>query len=93
MDHRRRRACDVPVRGGEGAMKGTWIGHERTDRQSGRTFRTARSADLEVDRGNVEEFIECGRARWKCENKPSYCTTRRPPAIRAGLPAALSASV
>ena len=69
LDHRWRWVDDVPVRGGDGAMKGTWIEYERTDRETGKTFRTARFTDLEVDRDNVEEFIECGRTRWKVENE------------------------
>ena len=61
---------DVPVRSGAGAFKVTWIGHEISDPASGRVRQSfARITNLKVDRHNVQEIAECGRARWKVENE------------------------
>ena len=70
---RRRHHCawveDVPLRGGPGAMRVTWVGCEVTDPAGkGRPFRSAFVTDLKVTRHNVLDVVACGRARWKIEN-------------------------
>ncbi len=61
---------DVPIRSGAGALRVTWIGHEISEPASGKVRQSlARMTNLPVDRHNVREIAECGRARWKVENE------------------------
>ncbi len=61
---------DVPIRTGAVAFGVTWIGHEVSEPASGKVRQSfARMTNLPVDRHNVREIAECGRARWKVENE------------------------
>ncbi len=61
---------DVPIRSGAGALRVTWIGQEIPEPASGKVRQSfARMTNLPVDRHNVREIAECGRARWKVENE------------------------
>jgi hypothetical protein len=67
--YRYRWMCNVPLRDGDDALKVNWF--EMTIvKANGKTTNThSFVTDLPVSRSNIEELVDCGRARWKIENE------------------------
>jgi hypothetical protein len=69
VTHRYRWLCDIPLRGGKDALLVNWFEIEIVDAAGKVTYRNSFITDLPVDKGNVAELTDCGRARWKIENE------------------------
>ena len=67
--HRYRWLSGVPLRDGKDALKVNWFEIEIHNEAGEVTYRNSFVTDLPVHRGNVQERVACGRARWKIENE------------------------
>ena len=69
VTHRYRWLCDVPLRDGKDALHVNWLEIEIVNASGKVTYRNSFITDLPVNKENVVELAECGRARWKIENE------------------------
>ena len=60
---------NVPLRDGCDALRVNWLEITIRDSSGQVTYRNSFVTDLPVNRANVAEFAEAGRARWKIENE------------------------
>ena len=60
---------NVPLRDGADALRVNWLEITIRDSSGQVTYRNSFVTDLPVNRANVAEFAEAGRARWKIENE------------------------
>jgi len=67
--HRYRWLSGVPLRDGKDALLVNWFEIEIRNEAGDVTYRNSFVTDLPVHRGNVQERVACGRARWKIENE------------------------
>jgi hypothetical protein len=67
--YRYRWLCELPLRDGRDALHVNWLSIEIVNPAGEITYRNSFVTDLPVDRANVAELADCGRARWKIENE------------------------
>ena len=67
--HRHRWMSDLPIRGGDDALRVNWLEIESAKPDGAVTYRGSFVTSLPVHRGNVAELAQCARARWKIENE------------------------
>jgi hypothetical protein len=67
--HRHRWLCDLPLRGGNDALRVNWFDIEIINPAGKTTYRNSFVTDLPVSPENIVELAACGRARWKIENE------------------------
>ena len=60
---------DVPLRDGKDALKVNWFEIEILNARGEVTYRNSFITNLKIDRNNVVQLANCGRARWKIENE------------------------
>ena len=67
--HRYRWLNALPLRDGKDAAIVNWFELEIIDAKGKTTYRNSFVTSIDVDKTNVAELAECGRARWKIENE------------------------
>jgi hypothetical protein len=67
--HRHRWLCDLPLRGGNDALRVNWFEIQIINPAGKTTYRNSFVTDLPVSPENIVELAACGRARWKIENE------------------------
>lgn len=67
--HRYRWGNQVPLHGGEKAIRVNWLSYELINKAGKITYKNSWVTDVEITQENIETLVKAGRCRWKIENE------------------------